>query len=145
PLNELMKKTAGEPEDCSSLLIIGMTACCGIEAMGRFAFGSAPANNKRFKDFAAGYLDPVLQQHVFGKPVTTYLWDNFRNGLAHGFAVCHGGFEGDKSNYYAVRNYAGYDVIQVSPGCLVDDVANGFQKFIAVLRADCPAGQTHQI
>ena len=141
PLNELMAKTATEGPDSTSLLIVGMTACCGIEALGKFVGGSAMGNGKRFEEFAKTYLSADLQG--LG-PIGTRmdsLWKHFRNGLAHGFAVSHGGFEGDDKTYFSTKNYTGYDVLEVSPGRLVADITKGFNGFVADLRHDCPHGR----
>jgi hypothetical protein len=140
PIKELYARTAAEA-NYSSMLIVGMTACCGIEALGRFSLGTPSSNGDRFRHFATNYLSPDLQT-AFG-PITRMevLWSSFRNGIAHGFVVAHGGFEENGGAYFAVKDYAGYDVLQVSPTRLIADIETGFAKFIADLRADCPGGR----
>lgn len=68
------------------------------------------------------------------------LWQHFRNGLAHGFAVCHGGFEGAANEpYFLVRNIAGHDCLEVNPTRFLMDYVAGFERYLVDLRAANPA------
>jgi hypothetical protein len=60
------------------------------------------------------------------------LWLYFRNGLAHGFAVCYGGYEGNAGGPYFVPHDG---ILEINPASLLDDLSNGFDKYLLDLRA----------
>jgi hypothetical protein len=63
------------------------------------------------------------------------LWRHFRNGLAHSFAVSHGGFEGNPDGpYFVGRDVAGRDSLKINPTLLYDDYVVGFERYLAELR-----------
>ena len=67
---------------------------------------------------------------------------HFRNGLAHGFTVCHGGFEGNRGEpYFTVRDIAGTPSLMVNPYLLFDDFSAGFTRYLSDLRACGPAAK----
>ena len=113
-------------------------------ALGRADIGDDGAGfqrrRDRFRHFATKFMSPELQVSFGTTTRLEALWFHFRNGLAHGFAVCHGGFEENAGSYFAVKNHSGYDVLEVSPTRLLADLENGFTTYIKQLRADCPTG-----
>lgn len=128
-----------EGEDSSALLIFGVSVCCAIEATGKFLTGGLRgkgANEKRFHAFLDGYMSAEFHSKTVGG--LTYgeaLWRHFRNGLAHGFAVCHGGFEGTaRQPYFDVRRISGYECLEVNPTLFFNDYAAGFERYLADLR-----------
>jgi hypothetical protein len=124
-------------EDSSALLIFGLSVCCAIEATGKFLIGGKPANAVRFHAFVNRYMSPDYAAKTFaGMTYGQALWEHFRNGLAHGFAVCHGGFEGNPGQgYFDVRTIAGVQALEINPTTLFEDFADGFAKYLHDLRA----------
>jgi hypothetical protein len=130
-------------EESSALLIFGLSICCAIEAAGKFLTGGKGGNAARFHAFVNGYMSSDFAAKTFGgRTYGEALWDHFRNGLAHGFAVCHGGFEGNPGqDYFAVRTIAGVQALEINPTSLFEDFAGGFEKYLQDLRAAGPADQ----
>src|SRR5262249_47591635 len=118
-------------EDSSALLIFGLSVCCAIEAAGKFLIGGKPGNAARFHAFVNRYMSRDYAGKTFGgMRYGEALWDHFRNGLAHGFAVCHGGFEGNPGQgYFVVRTIAGVQALEINPTSLYEDFAGGFEKY----------------
>lgn len=129
----------------SALLMIGVSLCCAVEATGKFVDGMATAgagkNRARFFAFLSRYMSADYQTRtVSGLTFGDSLWTHFRNGIAHGFAVSHGGFEGDRGDpYFKVTPIAGRDCLMVNPFLLFNDYQQGFGRYIGDLRA-CVAG-----
>jgi len=143
PLDRLLSNEIHVSPDSSALLLCGVSLCCVIEATGKFLMGGHGGNPTRFEAFLKAYMSPDYQSKKLG--TMTYgqvLWRHFRNGLTHGFAVCHGGFEGNRGeSYFSVRDIAGHDSLMVNPYLLYDDYVNGFGKYLSDLRAASPASQ----
>lgn len=143
PLGRLLLNEIHVSPDSSALLIFGVSLCCTIEATGKFLTGGQVGNAQRFHAFLNRYMSPDFQSQRAGS--LTYgeaLWSHFRNGLAHGFAVCHGGFEGNRGGgYFTVKQIAGQDSLMVNPSLLYDDFARGFGRYTTDLRSDQPGGQ----
>jgi hypothetical protein len=121
----------------SALLIFAVSICCAIEAAGFFLIARPSDNKQRFDAFLAKYMSPEFQTGKVGK--LTYgeiLRRHFRNGLAPGFAVCHGGFEGLKPGpYFMVRKIAGHDCLEINPTLFLDDYVAGVERYLADLRS----------
>lgn len=48
-----------------------------------------------------------------------HLWEHFRNGLTHGFAVRHGGFEGNPGQpYFEIKGSSTQPYLSVNPARL---------------------------
>jgi hypothetical protein len=133
-------------EHSSAVLIFGVALCCAIEATGKFLTGGKGGrdkNWKRFNTFVHHYMSSEFQTKKIGS--MTYakaLWVHFRNGLAHGFVVRHGGFEGAATEpYFLTRKIAGTDSLEVNPTRFLDDYMKGFERYLANLRAAVPTGR----
>ena len=129
-------------EDSSALLIFGLSVCCAIEATGTFLTGQ-PGNAVRFHAFLNRYMSSDYGSKTFdGMTYGQAMWDHFRNGLAHGFAVRHGGFEGNPGQgYFAVKPSAGVPSLEINPTSLFEDFVAGFATYLRDLRAAAPTGQ----
>ena len=126
--------TSGNPvENSSALLILGVAICCSIESLGKFLIGSRSRNPDRFEAFLHKYMHPDFQsQSLCGNTFGKILWKYFRNGIAHGFAVRHGGYEGGaRSPYFNVNG----SMLKINPTLLLDDLSQAFDKYLADLRA----------
>jgi hypothetical protein len=139
--NELHPRDpSGNPiPDCSALLIFGVAVCCFIESLGKFVTGGGSVrNHERFDAFLCKYLTSEFQnEKLSGKTYGYILRKSFRNGLAHGFAVERGGFEGGASApYFTVVN----GLLRINPRLLLEDLCNGFDKYLSDLRAALPTG-----
>ena len=125
-------------QDCSALLIYAVAVCCTIESLGRFLNPGTPYNSDRFKAFLHKYMNKAFQSKALnGVPYGQILWKSFRNGLAHGFAVSHGGFEGIRGDpYFAVKG----SILEINPSCLQDDLEQGFAGYLSDLRKTSGTG-----
>lgn len=128
-------------EDSSALLIFGVSLCCAIEATGKFLTGGKGNNGNRFLAFVGRYMSPDFQvQTIVGTTNADVVWKHFRNGLAHGFAVCHGGFEGTASEpYFQARTICGVACLEVNPTLFLNDFVAGVERYLFDLRAASPA------
>ena len=120
-----------------------MSLCSAIEANGKFITGTQTAagkpvyNNTRFKRFVGDYMSPDLSRLRIGKRLySTIVWEDFRNGLAHGFAARRGGFNGNRGGPYFSLNSDGS--LNVNPAVFFDDFVQGFQRYVGELRAGGP-------
>jgi hypothetical protein len=130
------KDPSGNPiNDSSALLVLGVAICCSIESLGKFLSGGGGRNHVRFKAFLYKYMNPDFKSKSLSSD--TYgeiLWDYHRNGIAHGFAVCHGGYEGGAGDpYFAVKG----GNLEINPTSLLNDLSQAFDQYLADLRA-CP-------
>jgi hypothetical protein len=130
----------GRP-DTSGLLVVNTAIICAVEACGRFFLGHVgPAkkgeNWERFDGFVGRYMNAGFKKTLRQKTYTGHVWTNFRNGLAHGFAVCRGGFEqhmpGDA--YFDVRDGR----LVIDPHQLWADVKQAIARYLDDLRAAGP-------
>jgi hypothetical protein len=139
PLRLIVETQITADPTSSALLIFGVSLCCAIEAMGKFVVGNKP-HDARFDAFISGYMSPVLKTGTMGQDTyADVLRKHFRNGLTHGFAVCHGGFEGGHGNpYFVVNRVGGYESLSVNPAMLFDDFVQGVEEYIGELRAGDP-------
>lgn len=137
----LPKDTAGNViEDSSALLIFGVAVCCSIESLGKFVNGGVGKNHARFEAFLHRYMDTKFQtERLAGKTYGEILWHYFRNGLAHGFAVCHGGYEGNAGDPYFRPSGT---MLEINPTSLLEDLCEGFNKYMRDLHS---ASGTDQI
>lgn len=134
PLERILE-TEITPANSSAVLIFGVALCCAIEATGKFITGGRDKNGERFKEFLdtmdPAWGGPLSGTDTFGDA----LWKHFRNGLAHGFAVCHGGFEGDPGEpYFRTVLIGGVESLKVNPSLFFDDYAVAFENYLEQLR-----------
>jgi hypothetical protein len=126
--------------DSSALLIFGVSLCCAIEAAGKFLTGGSGSNQQRFIAFVDRYMAPDFQVvSIGGARNVEMVWKHFRNGLTHGFAVRHGGFEGHPTDpYFRVATVYGQQCLELNPTRFFDDFYAGFERYLADLRAAGP-------
>jgi hypothetical protein len=143
PLDNILDTQVVADPDSSALLIAGMSLCAAIEASGKFITGRTDAkgnevpNNLRFKRFVNDYMSADLTTRKIGKrSYAKVIWDDYRNGLAHGFAVRGGGFNGNRGDPYFGVNPD--NTLNVNPAAFFDDYVRGFQSYVADLRAGGP-------
>jgi hypothetical protein len=136
PLRRILDNEVHIAVDSSALLVFGVSVCCAIEATGKFLNGGQGKNVERFHAFLNKYMAQDYQSKKVGDMnYGDVLWKHFRNGLSHGFAVCHGGFEGNRGEpYFAVKQISGKDSLMVNPYLLFDDYVVGFGRYLSDLR-----------
>ena len=137
PLRRILATEITPTPDSSALLIFGVSLCCVIEAAGKFLTGGRGGNQERFTAFVNQYMVADFQAvNIGGKRNVETVWKHFRNGLAHGFAVCHGGFEGEPSEpYFKVATVSGQLCLKLNPTRFFEDFVAGFERYLADLRA----------
>ena len=139
PLAHVLDTQITADPDSSALLIAGVSLCSAIEATGKFITGTQTAaskpipNSARFKRFVTEYMSPDLSRLRIGsRSYVTIIWEDFRNGLAHGFAVRGGGFNGNRGGPYFGVNPDGS--LNVNPAVFFDDFVQGFQRYVSDVR-----------
>jgi hypothetical protein len=119
----------------SALLILATSICCAIEALGKFYNGGRGNKHDNFREFLKKFMAiDYIRHSIDGMAYEEILWKYFRNGLAHGFAICHGGFE-HQTNYFAVKTSGGKQTLIIDPKKFLDDFLNGIRKYLSHLRA----------
>ncbi len=141
PLRRILDREIVVPgEESSALLIFGVSLCCAIEACGKFLMGRRATgfgrNAMRFHGFVDRYMSPEFRRSDIGTMTNAQvLWEHFRNGLAHGFAVRHGGFEGNASEpYFQARHIAGHLSLEVNPTLLLNDFEKALELYVSDVR-----------
>ncbi len=140
PLDDLFASISAHP-NYSPLLCYANCVCCAIEAFGKFLtgnfqpFGQAGPN---FRAFVTEYMDARYQRKVAGRLYMNVLWEDFRNGIAHGFCVKLGGFEGDGTVYFKTRQIAGKKALIISPICLHNDFKQAVAHYLQDLQNAAP-------
>jgi hypothetical protein len=149
PLAHILDTQITADPDSSALLIAGVSLCSAIEATGKFITGTTTPkgkpilNNLRFERFVTDYMSPDLIHKSIGRrSYATIIWQDFRNGLAHGFAVCKGGFNGNRGEPYFGVNPDGS--LNVNPAVFFDDFVQGFGRYVADIRAGSPKVSTFE-
>jgi hypothetical protein len=139
PLDDLFASINGHP-NYSPLLCYANCVCCAIEAFGKFLTGKFQSGNAgaNFRAFVKAYMDPRYQRKVAGRTYANVLWEDFRNGIAHGFVVKHGGFEGDGSFYFKKRMVAGKWALIISPASFHNDFKASVARYLFDLKNATP-------
>jgi len=111
----------------SAVLIFATSVCCAIEAMGKFRGGRKVTTNRgRFKAFLKEFMDRRYLTHTIqGETYEHILWKYFRNGLAHGFTILHGGFEHQGTYFKNKKNS-----LLIDPKSFLDDFLDGIEKYL---------------
>lgn len=140
-LGPLRQEIDGRP-DSSALLVVGVAICCSIEAAGKFVTGSRGKNWEKFAAFRDRYMSPDYGlARIQGESYGDILWKYFRNGIAHGFVVCHGGFDGNGGAYFKEEEIAGRPSLLINPDKLFADFREGFDRYLGDLRSGLPQHQ----
>jgi len=137
PLHEMHESMMEEKKDCSPLLCFGNCICCSIEAFGKFYTGRTERGNSRanFRKFIEKYMDKEFFLKEFkGKKYADLLWDDFRNGIAHGFVIKSGGFEHHQPKYFQIKKIGGRDELEIDTQSFYKDFLNGVRKYLNDLK-----------
>ncbi|HJZ04633.1 MAG TPA: hypothetical protein VJ327_02080 [Patescibacteria group bacterium] len=131
PLNEMYTSLMTNKEYSSTVLCFGTCICCSIEALGKFHTGNLGEGHSgaNFQQYVKDYMDPDYSQELNSNPYVNILWKSFRNGLAHGFTIKHGGFEHHNS-YFKITNSYGVNQLEIDPTTFYNDFKQGVDKFI---------------
>ena len=137
PLDHMLNKTnvVMGRDDSSALLIFTVAICSALEATGKFLEGGRGMNQERFHAFVKKYMNPDYENKTLASMAYwQILWKHFRNGISHGFSVCHGGLEGDSvGTYFTVKTIAGVQCLIINEYNLLEDVDQAIQAYIADL------------
>ena len=118
----------------SFLLLFASVLFNGVEAFGAFYRGQ-DGTARTFRDFVQDFMDPRLRPHL------ARLRDDFRNGLAHGFTIKHGGVEFGVGGPIRVDPLHG---LEIDPDFLLADFKQARRTYVRQLRADGPASSIGQ-
>ena len=137
PLRRMHADIVSPNSGSNPVLCFGTCICCSIEALGKFHTAKLARGNSgnNFKAFVRSFMDRSwCSSKLAGKLYVDLLWDNFRNGLAHGFTIKSGGFEQART-YFQVKSIGGICQLEVDPTRFLRDFRNGARKFVAGLTA----------
>jgi hypothetical protein len=131
PLREMYISLMKKKKRSTTVVCFGTCICCSIEALGKFHTGNLGdgKSGPNFRKYVKDYMDPKYSQVLIGKPYVNILWTSFRNGLAHGFTIKHGGFEHHHS-YFQIKNIGGINQLEIDPTRFYDDFRRSIYKFI---------------
>jgi len=134
PLKLMYKEIMKENKRCSPLLCFGNCICCSIEAFGKFYTGRTQGQNsgKNFRGFIKQYMDSsYFIQRYNSEKYVNILWEDFRNGIAHGFAIKRGGFQHNLKSYFQIINKQ----LEIEPTLFYHDFLRGVKKYIEDLES----------
>jgi len=137
PLRRMHADIVSRTSPSNPVLCFGTCICCSIEALGKFHTGVLDRGNSgnNFKSFVRRYMDRKwCSSQLAGKYYVDLLWDNFRNGLAHGFTIKSGGLQKGKT-YFHIEQIGGVRQLEVDPTRFLRDFRDASRKFIAELMA----------
>jgi hypothetical protein len=140
PIRELYASLMKDKKRSSTVLCFGTCVCCSIEALGKFYTGKVSRGNSgpNFRAFVKAYMSPDFLKKLDGSSYVNLLWKNFRNGLAHGFAIKRGGFE-QNSSYFQVKVIDGIKQLEIDPSHFYQDFVNSISKYICDLKTASPS------
>ena len=131
--DHLINKTL---KNISVLLCWANCICCSIEAFGKFYTGNTKSgySRKNFETFISSYMngdfyEKKLNKKYYGK----ILWDDFRNGIAHGFTIKSGGFEHNYNEYFRIEKT---NSLLIDPAKFYDDFKKAVNLFCEDLNSD---------
>jgi hypothetical protein len=99
--------------------------CCAIEGLGHYLTGDDNAGDA-FRRFIGEFM-PAFS------PVQNELWNDFRNGLAHGFCIKHGGIEKNLCKPFMSDGEKG---IKLDFDIFVSDFKTAFDNFFKKLETE---------
>jgi hypothetical protein len=137
PLHEMYESMMQEKRDCSPLLCFGNCICCSIEAFGKFYTGRTErgSSGANFRKFIENYMNKEFFSKKFkGKKYVDLLWNDFRNGIAHGFVIKSGGFEHHQPKYFQIKNIAGRDELEIDTQSFYKDFLTGVKQYVNDLK-----------
>lgn len=114
------------------LILWGNSLMCAMEALGHFLTPALVTNAQAFQTFVTAFMDHAWRDRPQNPPVgvdsySRWLWHSFRNGLAHGAYVKHGGFEKLNGRLFVESPTSG---LRVDPWALDIDFRGGFKKML---------------
>ncbi len=121
------RETKGHPR-ASFMLVFGTILFSGVEAFGSFYRGK-DGNGQTFREFVRDFMDARLRPHV------NELRNDFRNGLAHGLTIRHGGFEFGVGGPLRVDRVLG---LEIDPDFLLADFKQARRQYLHRLRTEGP-------
>ncbi len=137
PLDEMYQSLMKKKKESTTLLCFANCICCSIEAFGKFYTGKTQRGHSgpNFKKFVEVYMrSDYFTKYFKSKKYVDILWDDFRNGIAHGFTVKEGGFEHKLKNYFEIKNIRGKQQLEIEPTFFYKDFLKGIKKYIQDLR-----------
>lgn len=120
-LNLLNSKSLSSFHELNIVTIV----CCAIEGLGHYLTGDDNAGNA-FRRFIEEFMPSF-------SPVQQELWDDFRNGLAHGFCIKKGGIEKSVGKPFEFVDGKG---IKVDFDIFVSDFKGAFGNFFKKLELE---------
>jgi hypothetical protein len=111
----------------------------GIEALGSFLTPKGAGNKQRFYAFIDKYMKPWGAATPMGT-LKAILWDHFRNGIAHGFCIEHGGIDNEADippGWRVVRDGSGMKTyLEIGPNAFFRDFRMGVDLFFEEVKTD---------
>lgn len=125
---EMMKRHWAEDTAIRCLNLGVMTLLCsGIEALSNF-YTDVGDGGKRFRRFVERYMNTEFKSvDPYGKKYSSYLWDYFRCGLAHGFTIERGGILEYTDKYFRYDQTRG---LGIDLWMFFEDFKRAFHQYI---------------
>jgi hypothetical protein len=102
--------------------------------MGKFYSGGKEGNYERFREFLRDFMDSrFFDCRLRDLAYADIVWKYFRNGLTHGFAICHGGFK-HQNEYFTVDK----QTLVIDPRSFLDDFLDGTERYLDLLEGASP-------
>lgn len=140
PLGEILRlEKSGVTRKYHSLNLITILSCA-IDGLGSFLVPAGKTKKDCFEAFATGFMDRRFRNKICKSTGTEYwkfMWDFFRNGMAHSVCIEKGGLERRMHRYFKDDPVAGL-IIDVD--LLVKDFRKGVRTLFKQLRTGGTSG-----
>ena len=137
PLDNIYRTVLRNPKH-SPILIFGTSICCAIEALGKYQTGGDKKKHENFYSFMSYLNRDYKKKTVDTLRYEEVLWKYLRNGLAHGLAICHGGFE-HQNKYFSIKKINKRDCLMIDPKHFYNDFKLAINKYKKELSASNPS------
>lgn len=140
PLDEILSFEASGITRKYHLLNLITVLSCAIDGLGSFLVPAGSSKKSCFKAFATGFMDHRFSNKICTSTQTPYwkfMWDFFRNGMAHTVCIEKGGLERRSHRYFKDDPLTGL-IIDVD--FLVRDFKRGVRELFRDLRTAGHAG-----
>jgi hypothetical protein len=138
PLNEVVRlEKQGITSKYHLLNIVTLLSCC-IDGLGSFLVPASTSKRQCFEKFATEFMDQRFRNvcKSTGTEYWSFIWDYFRNGMAHSVCIEKGGIE-RRCRYFKDDPVEG---LIVNVDLLLKDFNRGIKKLIKKLQTDGPIG-----
>jgi hypothetical protein len=145
PLEDMLAEVLEPNSPNDTLLCFATCLCCGIEALGAFWTGNYQRGNseKNFRAFVTAHMDSRYSRRFRQRTYLDVLWNDFRNGLAHGFTARSGTFQ-EQRNYFRVDTIKDDTYLILNHRLLFEDFDHAAKSMVHTLRQSQETSSRYQ-